>query len=79
VKRSVDDVHTLADERTKLTDTEDPNKWFNNVEIVVAERSGAETTTYVRNVYKYYVPYKLTLDAQAEAEKARQQVAPTKK
>ena len=26
-----------------------------------------ETTTYVRNIYKYYVAYKLTLDAQAEA------------
>jgi membrane-bound lytic murein transglycosylase MltF len=56
----------------------DPNKWFNNVEIVIAERIGAETTTYVRNIYKYYVAYKLTLDAQAEAEKARQQMAPTK-
>ena len=28
----------------------DPDRWFNNVEIVVAERIGAETTTYVRNV-----------------------------
>src|SRR5215813_6000857 len=56
----------------------DPNKWFNNVEIVVAERIGTETTTYVRNIYKYYVAYRLTLDAQAEAEKARQQVAPSK-
>ena len=56
----------------------DPNKWFNNVEIVVAEKIGTETTTYVRNIYKYYVAYKLTLDAQAEAAKARQQVAPTK-
>jgi membrane-bound lytic murein transglycosylase MltF len=52
----------------------DPDKWFNNVEIVVAEQIGTETTTYVRNIYKYYVSYRLTLDAQAEAEKARQQV-----
>ena len=46
----------------------DPNKWFNNVEIVIAERIGTETTTYVRNIYKYYVAYRLTLDAQEEAD-----------
>ena len=56
----------------------DPNKWFNNVELVVAEKIGTETTTYVRNIYKYYVAYRLTLDAQAEAAKARGQVAPAK-
>jgi hypothetical protein len=33
----------------------DPDKWFNNVELVVAEKIGTETTTYVRNIYKYYV------------------------
>ena len=32
----------------------DPDKWFNNVELVVAEKIGMETTTYVRNIYKYY-------------------------
>jgi len=56
----------------------DPDKWFNNVEIVVAKQIGTETTTYVRNIYKYYVAYRLTLDAQEEAAKARQQVAPAK-
>jgi membrane-bound lytic murein transglycosylase MltF len=56
----------------------DPNRWFNNVEIVIAERIGTETTTYVRNIYKYYVAYRLTVDAQAQAEKARQQVAPAR-
>jgi membrane-bound lytic murein transglycosylase MltF len=40
----------------------DPNKWFNNVELVTAEKIGIETTTYVRNIYKYYVAYKLTLE-----------------
>jgi hypothetical protein len=54
----------------------DPDKWFNNVEIVIAERIGVETTTYVRNIYKYYVAYRLMLDAQNAAEKARQEVAP---
>ena len=56
----------------------DPDKWFNNVELVIAQQIGTETTTYVRNIYKYYVAYKLTLEAQGEAEKARQQVAPKK-
>jgi hypothetical protein len=32
----------------------------------------------VRNIYKYYVAYKLMLDARAQAAKARQQVAPAK-
>jgi hypothetical protein len=52
----------------------DPNRRFNNVEIVVAEQIGTETTTYVRNIYKYYVAYRLTLDAQETARKAREQV-----
>jgi membrane-bound lytic murein transglycosylase MltF len=52
----------------------DPDKWFNNVEIVVAEKIGAETTTYVRNIYKYYVAYKLTLEAQETQRKAREAV-----
>jgi len=57
----------------------DPDKWFNNVEIVVAQKVGTETTTYVRNIYKYYVAYRLTLDAQAEVEKAKKQMgAPPK-
>ena len=56
----------------------DPDKWFNNVEIVVAKKIGTETTTYVRNIYKYYVAYRLTLDAQAEVEKAKKQVAQPK-
>ncbi|RPJ21291.1 MAG: lytic transglycosylase F [Desulfobacteraceae bacterium] len=57
----------------------DPDKWFNNVEIVTAEKIGAETTTYVRNIYKYYVAYKLTLEAQEVARKAREGVAPGNK
>ena len=56
----------------------DPDKWFNNVEIVTAEKIGIETTTYVRNIYKYYVAYRLMLDAHDVADKARQQVAPAK-
>ena len=51
-----------------------PDKWFNNVEMVTAEKIGIETTTYVRNIFKYYTSYKLTLDAQQEQAKAREQV-----
>jgi hypothetical protein len=56
----------------------DPDKWFGNVEVVTAEKLGIETTTYVRNIFKYYVSYKLTQDAQARAAKLRQQIAPAK-
>jgi membrane-bound lytic murein transglycosylase MltF len=55
----------------------DPDKWFNNVEIVVAEKIGIETTTYVRNIYKYYVSYKLELEAQGLRRKAIEQVGST--
>ena len=54
----------------------DPDTWFNNVEIVTAEKIGIETTTYVRNIYKYYVAYKLLLEAHDAAEQARRQLAP---
>jgi membrane-bound lytic murein transglycosylase MltF len=43
----------------------DPNKWFNNVELVVAQDIGQVTVNYVSNIYKYYVAYKLALDQQA--------------
>jgi membrane-bound lytic murein transglycosylase MltF len=54
----------------------DPDKWFNNVEIVTAQKIGMETTTYVRNIFKYYVSYKLQLDAVEATRKAREQLAP---
>jgi len=43
----------------------DPNKWFGNVEYVAAEKIGQETVTYVSNIYKYYVAYRLILENQA--------------
>ncbi len=52
----------------------DPNKWFNNVEIVVAEKVGIETTTYVRNIFKYYVAYTLTEEVHKERQQARRTV-----
>jgi membrane-bound lytic murein transglycosylase MltF len=38
----------------------DPNVWFENVELVAAQAIGQETVNYVRNVYKYYVAYRLS-------------------
>jgi membrane-bound lytic murein transglycosylase MltF len=49
-----------------------PNVWFNNVEIVTADRIGLETTTYVRNIYKYYVAYKLITSQQQLRDLERQ-------
>ena len=52
----------------------DPDLWFNNVELVTAEKIGIETTTYVRNIFKYYVAYKLMFDIQEAQKKARDAV-----
>jgi hypothetical protein len=38
--------------------------------VVVAEKVGVQTTTYVRNICKYYVAYRLLL----EAKQARKQL-----
>jgi membrane-bound lytic murein transglycosylase MltF len=48
-----------------------PNVWFNNVERIVSERIGRETVTYVGNIYKYYVAYKLVVDEIEERKKAK--------
>ena len=55
----------------------DPNKWFNNVERVVAQKVGQEPVTYVRNIYKYYVSYKLALEAEQRMRDAAGQVKTT--
>jgi len=52
----------------------DPDKWFNNVELVAAEKIGIQTTTYVRNIYKYYVAYKLMTEVGESRLKAIQKV-----
>jgi len=52
----------------------DPNVWFHNVEYVAAEKIGAETVTYVANIYKYYIAYRLTMEARAEREQAVEQM-----
>lgn len=48
----------------------DPNVWFDNVEIAAGKVISREPITYVRNIYKYYVAYKLIeVQRQAEASK----------
>jgi membrane-bound lytic murein transglycosylase MltF len=56
----------------------DPNLWFDNVELVVAEKVGIETTTYVRNIFKYFTAYKLQLEVLEEQRQAREQLMPAR-
>ena len=49
----------------------DPNKWFNNVELVAAKRIGRETVTYVSNIFKYYLAYQMMVQGDATRDKAK--------
>jgi membrane-bound lytic murein transglycosylase MltF len=44
----------------------DPNRWFNNVELIAAKEIGRETVQYVSNIYKYYLAYRLISDRDLE-------------
>jgi membrane-bound lytic murein transglycosylase MltF len=48
-----------------------PNVWFNNVERIASARIGRETVTYVSNIYKYYIAYKLVMEEMQEKQKAK--------
>jgi membrane-bound lytic murein transglycosylase MltF len=50
----------------------DPNRWFDNVEVVVAEQVGRETVQYVSNIFKYYLSYRWINAADAERAAARE-------
>jgi membrane-bound lytic murein transglycosylase MltF len=52
----------------------DPNVWFHHVEYVAADAIGAETVTYVSNIYKYYIAYRLIMEARAAKEKAAEEI-----
>jgi membrane-bound lytic murein transglycosylase MltF len=52
----------------------DPNVWFNNVERVASERIGRETVTYVSNIFKYYVTYRLLTEQRQQRDAAKAQV-----
>jgi membrane-bound lytic murein transglycosylase MltF len=46
----------------------DPNRWFNHVEVLAAEKVGRETVQYVSNIYKYYLAYKMIEEQRQERE-----------
>jgi membrane-bound lytic murein transglycosylase MltF len=56
----------------------DPNVWFGNVERVASERIGRETVTYVSNIYKYYITYKLLTEQRERRDAAKASVAKRK-
>ncbi len=56
----------------------DPNVWFGNVERVASERIGRETVTYVSNIYKYYITYRLLTEQQERRAAAKAAVTTRK-
>jgi membrane-bound lytic murein transglycosylase MltF len=53
----------------------DPNVWFQNVEYIAAEKVGQETVTYVSNIYKYYIAYRLVLESRDATKEAVAKIA----
>jgi len=56
----------------------DPNVWFGNVERIASERIGRETVTYVSNIYKYYITYRLLTEQKQQRDAAKAAVATRK-
>jgi len=48
-----------------------PDIWIDNVELIASEKIGTETVTYVANIFKYYVAYKLYEEKEIAREKAK--------
>jgi membrane-bound lytic murein transglycosylase MltF len=63
-------IHSLREEAAKKG--LDPNVWVGNVELVAAARIGIETVTYVANIYKYYIAYKLVAARDEERKRAKE-------
>lgn len=49
----------------------DPNVWFRNVEVVVANEVGSEPVRYVRNIIKYFTAYRFLADQEEIRSQAR--------
>jgi len=45
--------------REAASEGKDPNRWFDNVEIIAGRRIGRETVNYVSSIYKYFIGYHL--------------------
>ena len=52
----------------------DPNVWFGNVEQITSERIGRETVTYVSNIFKYYVAYRLIVEENQRRTAAKESI-----
>jgi len=52
--------------------------WFGNVERVASERVGRETVTYVSNIFKYYIAYRLITEQRQQREEAKAEVGARK-
>jgi membrane-bound lytic murein transglycosylase MltF len=63
-------IHSLRVEAAKKGLS--PNVWIYNVELVAAARIGMETVTYVANIYKYYIAYKLVAEREKERKRAKE-------
>jgi membrane-bound lytic murein transglycosylase MltF len=46
----------------------DRNVWFDNVEIAIGKAVSREPVTYVRNIYKYYVAFRLITELEGRVE-----------
>jgi len=51
--------------REAAAEGHDPNVWIENVELIAARKIGRETVRYVRNIFKYYVAYRLAFETGA--------------
>lgn len=54
----------------------DPNVWLDNVEQIAAKKIGAETVSYVSNIFKYYIAYKLVTDEEEARRQAKDALNP---
>jgi membrane-bound lytic murein transglycosylase MltF len=52
-----------------------PNRWFDNVEIIAAREIGRETVQYVANIIKYYTAYQLVVSQHAQREEALEKIS----
>ncbi len=53
----------------------DPDRWFDHVELIAAQRIGRETVSYVRNVVSYYLAYRMAFERAQLRNEAREQAA----
>ena len=51
-----------------------PDIWIDNVELIASEKIGAETVTYVANIFKYYVAYTLYEKKEQARDKAKKMI-----